>query len=316
MDTKEVSRGEAGRGEKSSMKFSVQTDNLKMLREALDSNCDKVRFGPEFCEWKIPSLSALKRAYALTKDKGKSFTYVTPRLSDNGLKKIRKQLIFLKEKGKDDIIINDLGMLNILGRYSELTPHLGRQLVHVPARCPWLKMSGRDALRAIVFSPRSTLEAKIRKRRVEEIYSQTSLNYAPTIRFFQGYGVQGVDLDWIPRCFTYFDFLAKAGLNLSVHLHLVPVTLTRKCHTARFLGEKTPETCSRPCNRRAFLLKHKGLGLKLFLHGNVVFRLIQPSKREMKKLSMSNVSEFVITMNPITKILNQHKIDELMLQMQ
>ncbi len=288
------------------MKFSVQIDRLKMLEEAVRSNCDKVRFGSEFCEWKIPSLESLEKAYTRIVDRGKDFVYVTPRVSDSGIKKIRKHLDFLNRKRKIDVIINDLGTLNILQDYSELKPFLGRQLVHVPARCPWLKIGARDA----IFLWKA-LRAKRSMKHVEELYSQTSLNYKPTIQLFQSFGVQGLDVDWIPRCFPYFNSLVKAGLNISLHLHLIPVTLTRKCHTARFLGEKSPETCSKPCDDRAFLLKHKGLNLELFLHGNALFSFTQPSKNDLEDPLKNNVTEFVITMNPITKVSNRHKIDAL-----
>jgi len=286
------------------MRFSVQTtsSDLEMLREAVSSNCDKVRFGSEFCEWKIPSLAELEKAFMLVKDGGKDFTYVTPRVSDSGIGKLVRQLDFLNGKGEIGVVMNDLGVLNILGRYPNLIPHLGRQLVHVPARCPWLKRSIRDTLLEKVGG-------------IDEIYSQTSLNYPPTIKFFQDQGVRGVDLDWIPRCFPYYDLLAKAGIDLSVHLHLVPVTLTRKCHTARLLGEDAPDTCSRPCTDRAFLLKNPRLGLGFFLHENAVFRLIEPSKRDVAKLPRNGISEFVITMSPITRILNRERIEELVLQL-
>jgi len=279
------------------MIFSVQTDNFEMLKPAVKSECDKVRFGSEFCEWKIPSLSILKRAYKLVSSGEKDFAYITPKVSESSLKKIRKQLDFLRDKEKIDVIVNDLGVLNILAQYPELTPYLGRQIVYIPARCPWLEMR--------------PFFMKMAMRNVEETYSQTSLNYAPTIKFFQELGVQGADLDWIPRCFPYFDFLTKMGLNISVHLYLIPVTITRKCHTARFVGEKNPRACSKPCNTKAYLLKQEDIELKLFLHGNVVFRFIKPSRNDLEVLLKSNVTELIIGMNPITKISNQQKIDKL-----
>ena len=78
----------------------------------------------------------------------------------------------------------------------------------------------------------------------------------------------------------------------------------------RFLGEKSPETCHRPCITRAFLLKPTDINIKLFLYGNVVFRLIPPSQEDLKKLLKSGVTEFIIDMNPITKIQSRQEIDE------
>lgn len=277
------------------MEISIQTDSFVLLKEAVESNCDKVRFGSEFCECKVPSLKALKEAYALTNRKGKDFIYVTPRVSNGGLEKIREQLTFLDGEATS-VVVNDFGVLNILGQYSNLRPHLGRQLIHIPARCPWKRITEYEV-------------GFLRRRKVEKIFYRTSLNYVPTIRFFRSYGVQGVDVDWIPRCFPYFNLLVENGLNLSVHSHLVPVTMTRRCHTARFLGEESLESCSKPCYKRAFLLKHDILGVELFLHGNVVFRFTQPSRKEVKQLHRSKVSEFVITMNPVTKIENKQEVD-------
>jgi len=288
------------------MKFSVHVENdLEMLEEAIDSSCDRIRFGSEFCEVKMPSLSVLEKAFALTYEAKKDFAYVTPRVSESGLSQVYEQLNFLNEKGKIDVVVNDFGILSILSRYHELIPHLGRQMIHLPARCPWLKTEVKD----VVFFPLRTISRTKVVKSAEDIYSQTSLNYVPTIRFFQDLGVKGVDLDWIPKCFPYYDFIAKHGLNLSLHLHLVPVTITRKCHTARFLAENSPQTCSKPCETRAFLLERREFNLQLFLHGNAVFSLANPSRKDLERSLKINVAEFVITMNPVTKILDRDKIN-------
>ncbi len=289
------------------MKFSVQVDNLELLKEASAADCDKVRFGPEFCEWKIPSLQTLKLAYAIVEDAGKEFEYVTPRCSDRALRKVTDQLGFLSAKRETEIIVNDLGLLSVVNGYDGLRPYLGRQLVHVPARCPWFK---RDT-RGLVFFGYLVKGAMVR-RQVKDLYGETSLHYGPTIKFYQELGVRGVDLDWVPNCFPRIRFLVDAGLDVSVHTHFVPVTVTRKCHTARFLGERTPETCSKPCDTRAFFLDHKGvfMTVELYLHGNAVFSLAKPAEKDARSLSEIGVSELIISMNPVTEILSRQKVDE------
>ena len=296
-----------GSKEVSVMKFSVQVDDLKLLNEALATECDKVRFGAEFCEWKVPSLKTLKTAYDLTVDAGKQFDYITPRCSDKTIKRILDHLSFLNDKGEIKVIINDIGFLNVLKRYERLIPHLGRQLIHIPARCPWFY---RDSRSFIFFG--FMIKAAIMRRHVKDLYNQTSLHYEPTIRFYKEYGFRGLDLDWIPRCFPHYKFFVDQGLDVAVHTHLVPVTVTRKCHTARFLGEKNPQNCSKPCNTRAFLLKHEGvfMTVKLFLHGNAVFTLTQPTKKDVKNLLRAGATELVITMNPVTNTLSRERVNE------
>lgn len=277
------------------MKISVQTDNVMMLKEVI-KYCDEVRFGSEFCEYKLPSMETLEEAYTLTNRAGKNFTFVTPRVSNRGLKKTREHLCFLNRDENIGVVANDYGILSILGQYSNLKPRLGRQLIYMPARCPW-----KD------FTPYEL--GFMDKRRIRKIFYQTSLNCLPTIRFFKGLGVEGVDVDHIPRSFPSFYSLVRSGLNLSIHLNLIPVAITRKCHTARFLGEKSLETCSRPCDKRAFILKHDVLGVQLILHGNVIFRLAKPSRKQINKLCKNGIDDFVITMGPATKIKSRKDIE-------
>ena len=71
------------------MKFTIQIENSKRLDEALKSNCQRIRFGPEFCEWKLPNMDMLKKTYTLTKKTEKEFCYVTPHTSNQVLEKIR-----------------------------------------------------------------------------------------------------------------------------------------------------------------------------------------------------------------------------------
>ncbi|MDQ1280467.1 MAG: hypothetical protein QG670_1730 [Thermoproteota archaeon] len=284
------------------MMFSVQADNLKLLKEAVESNCDEVRFGPEFCEYKLPSLDELEEAYMLSIHSNKVFTYVTPRISENILEKMRAQLQFLNEKKNSSVVINDFGVLNLIGQYPNLKPRLGRQLMYVPARCPWEEIKSRQTKHETSF---------LSKRKVEKIFYQTSLNYLPTIRIYQGYGVQSIDVDFIQPCFPYFSYLAENGFNISIHLHLIPAAVTRRCHTARFLGEKSLEKCSRPCDTRAFLLERDLLDTKLVLYGNAVFKFTKYSEEEIKKILGNEFKEIVATMGPATSIENQEEINAL-----
>jgi len=291
------------------VKVSVQTDNLRLLREALKSGCSGVRFGSEFCEHLLPSLSTLEKAHELTCEGGKGFTYVTPRLSNAGLEGLKAQLPSLNERGRIGVVVNDFGALNILSDYPNLHPRLGRNLFLVPARSAWAD--------GHIQSEDPSSE---RGRWVRALYAATSLNYPLTIELYRQYGCQWVDVDWTPHILPSLRSLVEEGLSLSILFPLVPVTFTRKCHMARFLGEKHPERCSRPCLRTAYVLKNEALteyeeefGLKLFLHGNAVFRLAHLSREDVADLQGAGVAELVLIMNPITGIDTAEKIDEFIL---
>jgi len=280
------------------MKLSVQADSIKSYQEALNSRCSGVRLGSEFCEILLPRLDELEKGVESAQAAGKEFTYVTPRLSNAGIDRLKEQLALLEGRGEVGVVFNDLGLLNILGHCRNLHPHLGRHLLLVPARSPWVEQ----------HMQREDLSSR-RRDWLRSLFSSTSLNYGPTIELYRRHGCHRADVDWLPRVFPSLAFLVERGLRLSVHLHLIPATFTRKCHTARFLGEEVPENCSRPCLHRAFLLRNEPFGLELYLHGNAAFRLAEPHPEAVKQLESVGVSELVLSMNPVTRIDSAERID-------
>ncbi len=264
------------------MKVAVQAESLKPYKEAADSNCEKVRFGPEFCDMKLPDLKTLRLAYELAEDAGKEFAYVTPPISNPTLERIGRTLSVLDGLGPIEVIVNDLGVLRLLRKSRQLKPHLGRLRVYIPGRCPWPQVT------------RMPNVSYFSRRRVEQIFYQTALNYDPTIQFYKEMGVNSADVDWIPQSFKHYHELTRKGIRLSVHTYLVPVTSTRRCHTARFLGESMPEECSHPCLGRTFRLRQETAGADFFLNGNAVFRYAEPQPRELKNLGDLDGVEVVL----------------------
>ena len=251
---------------------------------------------------KVPSLEELKAAYALVRENGKIFTYVTPLVSDSSLQKVEAGFKFLNREDGIEVVVNDLGVFNMLERYPNLSPHLGRQLIYIPARCPWPQTTSRKKSFFNTLKRKSTLN--------QVLFSQTSLNYLPTIQFLQNHGVKRVDVDWIPECIKHYDFLVTEGLRLSVYAHFILVALTRRCHTARFLGDKEETHCSRACDTRAFLLKQNNIQCELYLSGNTIFSRANPTKREVKWFE-ERESEFIIETGPIVKALKNNSINAL-----
>jgi hypothetical protein len=276
--------------------ITVHANNFQQLNEALRSDCDRIRFGSEFCEWKLPDPELLQKAYEKVVHKEKEFVYVTPRTSDQNFETIQRSLWFLNDRGNIRVVVNDLGVLRALSATTNLIPHLGRQLIYTPARCPWEQIT-------------ETRKGVFAKRRVAKLFYQTSLNYPRTVQFFQQLGVQSGDVDWIPNCFPHYYRIVDNGFDLSLHLHLVPVTLTRKCHTARFLDEPSLDNCSKPCYTKTFRLEQEVLDLQLFLDGNVVYQ--RKPLKERRQVDTKKIAEFVITMTPLTHVENHREVDTL-----
>jgi len=279
------------------MKFTVHTESLGHLKEAAESKCDRIRFGAEFCEWKIPSLKALKEAHLAVQESGKSFTYIIPILTNAGVDKVSEQLAYLRAQDDLEVVIGDIGALNMLQGHG-LPLRLGRPRVYIPARSPWDQIT------------RLPNPSFFTRRKVEKIFYQTSLNYGRALDYYRSLGVGGADVDWIPKSFPHFKKIIKNGFSLAIHAYAVPVAVTMRCHMARFIGESEPERCSIPCSSSAYDIEQKELEKGFVLHGNVVYRIVEPQRRDVKKLRKLGVDEMVITMGPVSKLVTAAEVDE------
>ena len=280
------------------MKFTVHAETLSQLGEALASRCDGVRFGMEFCEWKIPSLEALRRAHNEVTDAGKAFTYIVPILSNEGLEKTREHLDYLSEYEGVEVVIGDIGVLNLLQEHKGFRFRLGRPRVYIPGRNPWDQIT------------RMPNPSFFSRRKVEKIFYQTNLNYGRALEYYRGLGVEGADVDWIPKSFPHYRKIVRNGFRLAVHTYAVPIAVTMRCHTARFLGEVEPALCTKPCFSRAFNIHQKELDKVFVLHGNVVFRLVESTRNDVKGLNSIGVEEIVIPMGPVSRLRTTEDLDE------
>ncbi|MEM2094384.1 MAG: hypothetical protein QXI32_03705 [Candidatus Bathyarchaeia archaeon] len=279
------------------MRITIQAERIDLLKEALASKCNGVRFGSEFCEWKLPKLEALTEAVEEAMEAKKAFTYVTPLLSNRGVRELREHFTYLNGLGGIEVVVGDLGALNMIQNYRGLQPRLGRSRVYIPARCPWPQ---------ITRMPNPTF---LTRRKVEKIFYQTSLNYRRALEYYRALGVTGADVDWIPKCFPYLEQVVKRGFRLSIHTYAIPVTVTERCHMARLLGEKEPALCTFPCLRRTFKITQKELGRSFMLQGNVVFSLVEPEQRDIRELHRMGVEELVIPAGPVSRLMTTKDMD-------
>ena len=279
------------------MELVAQVTDPSLLKEATASSCNKIRFGSEFCMYALPPLNRLKTAYEDTTSSGREFIYVTPRLADAAMDKVREHLALLNDLGGAVVVANDLGTIRVLRELPRLKLYLGRQLVYTPSRSPWKEITEQMVN---IFA----------KRNVKRIFYQTALNYEPTIEFFKGLGAIGADIDWIPECFNDLGFLTRNKLQVSVHLQLVPAAITRKCHMARFLGVEDLESCPRPCYSKAYSMENDLLKTETYLHGNAVFRRMEPNRKTAKELVKHGVNDLVVSMNPLTGITSREQLDD------
>lgn len=286
------------------MKFTVHTERPSALHQALRSQCDTIRYGADLCEFKLPSDSQARDFVKYLNQSDKEFSYVCPRLPEHLFPIVERHLKMIDTETERPIrvIANDWGIINQLidGRYPNLTPYMGRQLIAIPQR-------GQPSMSELMGGE-SLFKRMAIKKVGGIIFDKTNLHFKPTVRFLRDNGLIGADIDWVPQTFGEMKSIVKEGLQFSVHLGLVIVAVVRRCHTARYFNEPIPERCSMPCFKTAFLLKHDIFG-QLYMDGNTIFVMIEPTTKEMRQLWASKPMELVMTMGPMTKIQTAEDID-------
>jgi hypothetical protein len=287
------------------MNFTVQAEHPPALRAALGSRCDSVRYGADLCEFKLINDSQLREFINHLNETDKEFGYVCPRLPQQLFPIVERHLKLINAETRRPvkIIANDWGVINqiIDGKYPNLIPYLGRQLIAIPHR-------GKPSMAELMGG-----ESWFRRMAVEKVgglvFDKTNLHFKATLKFLRDNGVAGADIDWVPQTFGEMRSIVKNQLQFSVHLGLVIVAVVRRCHTARYFDEPIPEKCSMPCFKTAFSLKHEIFG-ELHMDGNTIFAMNDPTKNEFRQLKDSKPSELVMTMGSMTKIHTTEDIDE------
>ncbi len=108
--------------------IGLETLQRSMLK---NEKFSRLYFGQEFCEFLIPNLEELKKAYYISRQLDWDFSYTTGCLTENSIEKVKKNLDFLAQEKKEiEVVVNDIGLLSLIAEeFTSLRPVLGRLLI-------------------------------------------------------------------------------------------------------------------------------------------------------------------------------------------
>jgi len=245
--------------------FISKVENLKYF----SPHFSRLYFGNEFCEQLIPSVTELDQVLDFVSENSLDFAFVTPYLTDNGLRRLELLLqVIAQKRPGSEVVFNDYGVLRILrSRYSELEPVMGR-LLNRMKRGPRLML-------VIDKLPQTTVE-----------YFQSSNLTVPALsKFLNDNGVRRVELD---NVLQDFDF-SLDNLSASLYLPFAYVTTTRLCLVNSCDIPEREELigvfpCQRECQKYTFYLRSEIMPVILIRKGNTIFfenRALPDSIEEM-----------------------------------
>ena len=217
----------------------------------------RLYFGVEFCERLLPPPAQLTRTIDFIRQKGKTFTLVTPYVTNRGLDRVEKLLNLLSDAyPESEIVFNDWGVLHLLKEAGfPLKPVMGR-LLNKMKRGPRI-VPVKDLI------PKTSSDYFMTPGLSIPAIQQFLIDHAITRVEFDNL-LQGLNLDGITE-----------DLHLSLYLPFAYVTTTRFC----FMSSSTDTDnftigvlpCKRECQDYAFSLHNPVMTTPLIRKGNTLF---------------------------------------------
>lgn len=252
--------------------FFAETLPLLLKRDL--SEFDRVYFGHETCDRRLPSQQELSEAKELCRRKSLPFSLVTPFCTNAGIKKL-DQLLKLLSKG-DEIIVNDFGVLKLAHENSKAEIVCGRLL----------NKQYRDPVIASFDKAPSELKEHLKT-------SQASSGLFREL--LKGFDVKRVELDNLLQGIG--TNLSGTGLTASLYHPFTFIAATRLCLSANcdklsFAKKIGIFPCKKECLKYSFKLESKQFKNPLFLFGNALFF---ENKKFPKNLQELGINRLVFT---------------------
>jgi hypothetical protein len=251
--------------------FISRKENLKYLTDEFQ----RVYYGDEFCDRLIPFEKELKEVMSEVKEKGLSFTFVTPYVTEAGLKKLIKLFSVLPEK--TEVVVNDWGAFRVIKeRFSDLAPVLGRLMIK-------LKRGPRIA-GFLASLPKESVDHLKRTNLGVPVYSKF-LTENNIFRAEIDNPLQGFDLSDVPK-----------EIKLSLYIPFAYVTTTRFCLTANCddadkKGVIGVFPCGKECRKYTFYLDNPVMNKMLIRRGNTIF---YQNTQIPEKINNFNIDRIVV----------------------
>ena len=222
------------------MEKCIYSGNYKNI---FDNEYNRIYFGEEFCEKLIVSKKDIEKYIKSYGDKYK-LTFMTPYVTNYGIKEIKGILEILNNINNIEVIFNDWGVFNILKTFKNIKPILGRLF----------SREFRD--------PRKTCNIPI----VPKINSQF-------VKHLIDEGINRIELDTDVNEFDINEDLLN-NVSFSIYYPFTFITTSRYCLTQNFVANdniRSVRECKYECNKMLYSLKHNSLKTPIILKGNTFY---------------------------------------------
>lgn len=242
----------------------------------LSGKFSRIYFGNEFCERLLPTVEELKQLLDFALKNEMDFTFVTPYVTNKGIKSLIQLFAFLEQENPGcEVVFNDFGVLRVLlNKYGELKPIMGR-LLNKMKRGPRL-MNLIEAL------PENTVK----------YFKGSSLDTEAFGKFLYEKKIKRVELDNVLQGIDLN--VAKFGISASLYFPYAYVTTTRAClaidcdvHGKEDAVGVFP--CKKECQNYTFHLVSKIMPVSLIRKGNTIFFKNEKIPENLKEIGVDRI---------------------------
>ena len=270
------------------MKKSFEVAQFINRAQGVKGNPDRVYYGNEFCEKLIPTISELRNCYFFVKPRSIGFTFVTPFVTNIGLKKLVDLLGFLNDQNNIEVVFNDWGVFKLIkDRFGNLKPILGRLLTKQRRDPRMLKIFNNQHKYLKKTTPggktKAILFAKKPPRALFEHYQASVINLSTYQEYLLSQGINRVEID---NLIWGMDIRVNKKLGVSIYLPYGYITVSRMCGMLTL----TYAACKKECKKYFFQLEDESLPVPFYGIGNAIFyKSNPPENKYLEKLRINRI---------------------------
>jgi hypothetical protein len=252
------------------------------------NGADRIYFGNEFCENLIPTLASLKKFYFFTKSQYKEFTFITPFVTNAGLRKLRSLLNFLNSQHNIEVVFNDWGVFKLMrDRFKNLKPVLGRLLTKQRRDPRMLKIFCGERKLLVKFGSnqkrKTMLFLKKIPRTLFEHYQASLINLPVFQEYLLSLGINRLEID---NLVWKMNIKVNKKLGVSIYLPYGYIATSRMCGKLTL----TYAACKKECKKYFFQLEDASLPVPFYGIGNAIFyKSTPPSNQYLGKLGIDRI---------------------------
>jgi len=274
------------------MEKAIYITSLRGLKFFQKDEYQRIYWGAEFCQNLIPELKDTEKILSFIKKHDLNFTFVTPFVTERGLKRLNRIFIWLKKRRVAcEVAVNDWGVLECLhskfGGYFEIA--LGRLLLR-QHRVPSIKSVPEKRL-PLTFRRDDGKVCKIVHEPPGELYQKgikkSYINLPLVQDFLSEFGVKRVELNNLMQGLT----LKGIRFKKSLYTPYVNISTTRFCPMeSGFQKIYRINACRKECQKHYDILHNILIAKVIYKRGNTTF---YNNPLDLKRLTETDVDRMV-----------------------